>query len=126
MVPFTFSGVELYQPTFLYAYVALFVQCGVLQAIGCVGALRLNQKLLSGYWTLLLVLLIGDVLVGLVWIFRLDSIKTHLRPQLKQRLIFQYGNDSQFTQTWDWVQTNDMCCGVEGPMDFLRYNGKSQ
>jgi len=118
------SGVELYQPTFLYAYVALLLQCGVLQAIGCVGALKLNQRLLNTYWTLLLVLMIGDILVGLVWAFRLDQIKSNLRPMLKQKLVALYGKDEDFTEVWDWVQTNDVCCGVDGPIDFQRINGK--
>jgi len=116
--------VELYQPTFLYAYVALSLQCGVLQAIGCLGALRLNKKLLNTYWTLLLVLLIGDLLVGLVWVFRLEKIKSSLRPALKQRLSADYKTDLQFTKVWDWIQSHEMCCGVEGPSDFY-LNGES-
>jgi hypothetical protein len=115
------SGVELYQPTFVYAYVALILQCGVLQTIGCLGALRLNQRLLNTYWTLLLILMIGDIVVGLVWAFRLDRIKSSLRPSLRQRLSLSYRVDPQFTQVWDWVQTHEMCCGVDSPADF---NGK--
>lgn len=121
---FVSSGVELYQPTFLYAYVALLLQCGVLQAIGCVGALRLNQRLLNTYWSLLVVLMIGDILVGFVWAFRLDQIKSNLRPMLKHKLATLYGKDEAFTEVWDWVQTHDMCCGVDGPIDFQRLNGK--
>ncbi|CAG7821207.1 unnamed protein product [Allacma fusca] len=112
------SGVELYQPTFLYAYVALLLQCGVLQTIGCLGALRLNQKLLNTYWTLLLVLMIGDIVVGLIWAFRLDGIKDALKPNLKRRLETEYGRDLDFTQVWDWVQKHEMCCGIDGPSDF--------
>lgn len=118
------SGVEFYQPTFLYAYVALLLQCGVLQAIGCLGALRLNQKLLNTYWTLLLVLMIGDIIVGLVWAFRLDRIKSSLRPSLRHKFITQYKIDPEFTQVWDWIQSQDMCCGVDSPFDFPQFNGK--
>ncbi len=39
-------------------------------------------------------------------------------------MITLYGKDEDFTEVWDWVQTNDMCCGVDGPIDFLRINGK--
>ena len=42
------------------------------QAVGCVGALRLNKKLLRIYWTTLLALLVGDVIVGTSWMFRLE------------------------------------------------------
>ena len=119
-----FSGVELYQPTFLYAYAALLLQCGVLQTIGCLGALRLNQRLLNLYWSLLLVLMIGDIIVGLIWAFRLDRIKNELRPNLKLRLETEYGRDPEFTQVWDWVQSHEMCCGVLGPEDFNATRGK--
>lgn len=116
---------ELYQPTFIYAYLTLIFQCGFLQAIGCIGALRLNQKLLTTYWTLLLVLMIGDVFIGFIWVIRLDGIKSELRPNLKQRLSSQYGMNNYFTHTWDWVQQKEGCCGVDGPKDYLRINGKS-
>lgn len=55
----------------------------------------------------------------------LDKIKLNLRPDLKQRLKSQYGTDPKFTQVWDWVQTNELCCGVDGPTDFLLPNGES-
>ena len=35
--------------------------------IGCVGALRLNERLLNAYWLILLGLLVGDVVVGGYW-----------------------------------------------------------
>lgn len=38
-----------------------------LQVIGCVGALRLNERLLNAYWLILLGLLVGDVVVGGYW-----------------------------------------------------------
>lgn len=117
------SGVELYDPTFVYAYVALVLQCGVLQTIGCLGALRLNQRLLNTYWTLLLLLMIGDIVVGLVWALRLDGIKSDLRPSLRQRLRTDYGVDPEFTQVWDWVQAHEICCGIDSPNDF-HLNGK--
>lgn len=43
---------------------------------------------------------------------------------LRHKMITLYGKDEDFTEVWDWVQTNDMCCGVDGPIDFLRINGK--
>lgn len=64
------------QPSFLYAYLALAAQGGALQVLGCVGALRLSERLLGAYWLLLLLLLCGDAVVGMAWAFRFDQV-TH-------------------------------------------------
>ncbi|KAK9512832.1 hypothetical protein O3M35_001162 [Rhynocoris fuscipes] len=113
---------SLTQPSFLYAYAALIFQSGFLQLIGCLGAQRLNEKLLNIYWLLILVLLLGDVLLGVVWLFRFDKIATELRPWLKQSLARSYGVDSQFTALWDAIQTQYRCCGAHGYHDFASYN----
>lgn len=57
-------SLTLYQPSFLYAYLALVTQGGALQLLGCVAAVKLSEKLLNAYWLLLLVLLFGDIVLG--------------------------------------------------------------
>lgn len=84
-------SLTLYQPTFLYAYLALATQGGALQVLGCVAALRLSEKLLNAYWLLLLVLLFGDVVLGAFWAFRFERICQELRPALRIRLQHEYG-----------------------------------
>lgn len=111
-------GLSLYQPSFLYAYLALATQSGLLQLVGCLGALRLNERLLNVYWLLLLVLLFGDAIVGIVWVFRFDKICADLRPTLKQRLAAEYGVDADFTTLWNALQRDYKCCGVDGAQDF--------
>jgi hypothetical protein len=111
-------GLSLYQPSFLYAYLALATQSGLLQLVGCLGALRLNERLLNVYWLLLLVLLFGDAIVGIVWVFRFDKICADLRPTLKQRLAAEYGVDADFTTLWNALQRDYKCCGVDGARDF--------
>lgn len=67
-------SLTMYQPTFLYAYLALATQGGALQLLGCLGAMRLSEKMLNAYWLLLLVLLFGDVVLGAFWAFRFEKI----------------------------------------------------
>ena len=117
-----YRDVELYHPTFLYAYTALIVQCGVIQTIGCLGAQRLNHKLLSVYWVLLLLLTIGDVVVGLFWVFKLDKVKLSLRPSLTHEFKTRYSSDPGFTQVWNLYQAQEHCCGVNGPLDFDKFS----
>ena len=56
------------------------------QAIGCAAALRLSEKLLNIYWISLLVLLIGDILVGGMWMIRFDHLTKNLEADLHGRL----------------------------------------
>ncbi|CAB3365454.1 Hypothetical predicted protein [Cloeon dipterum] len=109
----------LYQPTFLYAYLALIVQCGAVQVLGCLGALRLNERLLELYWLFLFLLLCGDVLIGLSWILRFDQICAEIKPTLQQRLVDEYSSNADFTEVWDSLQRSAKCCGVASPRDFL-------
>lgn len=111
-------GLSLGQPSFLYAYLALLTQCGVLQFIGCLGARKLNERLLNIYWLLILLLLVGDAMLGLFWVYRFDRITEELRPVLKQRLALEYGVDASFTELWDNVQRHYKCCGVDSSYDF--------
>lgn len=116
-----FRDIELYHPTFLYAYAALICQCGVIQIIGCLGAQRLSHKLLSVYWALLLLLTVGDVAVGLFWVFKLDKIKLHLKSELTAEFVGKYSRDVTFTKNWNRIQSQDHCCGVDGPLDFGKF-----
>jgi hypothetical protein len=111
------NGLNLTQPSFVYAYLALLVQsgkhlrlisppspshvcfssrpAGFLQLIGCLGALRLSEKLLNAYWLLLLILLLGDAILGIFWMFKFDRIMQELQPML--RLVTQSIKNMQKT-----------------------------
>lgn len=114
------SAISPHQPSVLYAYAALLVQGAVLPVVGCLGALRLSERLLNSYWLMLLVLLAGDIVVGLVWIFRFQKIVNSLVPELKHRLSTDYGTgqSADFDAAWDLLQRSARCCGVESPQDF--------
>ena len=83
-------SLTLYQPSFLYAYLALATQGGALQLLGCVAALRLSEKLLNAYWMLLLVLLFGDVVLGAFWAFKFPRICQELRPELRRMYGYRF------------------------------------
>lgn len=140
------NGLNLTQPSFIYAYLALLVQsgkfslpskcaramtkyfnvrncaAGFIQFVGCLGALRLSEKLLNAYWLLLLCLLIGDMLLGIFWLFKFDRLISGLQPMLRLRLHNEYGAAMDFTDLWDRMQTDGHCCGIGGPQDFQALN----
>ncbi|KAI1305208.1 Tetraspanin-14 [Halotydeus destructor] len=113
-----FPSVRLYHPTFVYGLIALFLQAGVLQAIGCLGAVRMNERLLNLYYNILVALMFGDAIVGVVWLFRYDFIVTNLKSDLKSRLSHDYGLQAPFQDLWDRIQREHQCCGVDGPIDY--------
>ncbi|XP_044729782.1 uncharacterized protein LOC123293132 [Chrysoperla carnea] len=119
-------SLALYQPSFLYAYLAIFTQSGVIQIVGCLGALRLSERLLNVYWLMLLVLLFGDVVIGIFWMFRLDKMIQELRPGLKFRLYNEYGHNNEWTVLWDRLQLETACCGVQNPLDYANFRSSQQ
>lgn len=66
------------------------------QAIGCLGAVRMSEKLLTLYWNLLVVLMFGDAVVGVIWLFRYNVLVTNLQSDLKTKLNSEYGFDPRF------------------------------
>ncbi|CAH1102447.1 unnamed protein product [Psylliodes chrysocephalus] len=111
-------SLTLYQPSFLYAYLALLTQGGAIQLLGCLAALRLSEKLLNAYWLLLLVLLFGDVAIGAFWAFRFERVCQELRPALRVKFYQEYGTNEDFTDVWNRLQSEHPCCGVTGPEDY--------
>lgn len=87
---------------------------GFLQLVGCLGALRLSERLLNAYWLLLLTLLLGDAVIGVFWFFKFERILGELTPTLKHRLSTEYGVLSEFTELWDRLQSETRCCGLMG------------
>ncbi|XP_014666549.1 PREDICTED: uncharacterized protein LOC106808366 isoform X2 [Priapulus caudatus] len=114
----TLIPVKFSDASFIYAYYALIVQAGVVQALGCYATYRLKKKLLYVFWFWLLLLLIGDIVVGLIWVLRFNALSASLPQSLLDDLQSEYGQVGRSTRAWDDVQSNDQCCGVNGPMDY--------
>lgn len=71
---------------------------------------------------MLLILLFGDVVIGIFWVFRFDKICQELKPSLKFRLHQEYGYNSDLTNLWDRLQIDYACCGVNAAIDFGHVN----
>ncbi|CAL4133161.1 unnamed protein product, partial [Meganyctiphanes norvegica] len=107
-----------YHPAMLYGSVAIVLQGGVLQAIGCIGALSLSRKLLTIYWRMILGLLLGDIIIGVICFFGYINLANGIVSHVKENLQNKYNVDPHMTRNWDHLQIEYHCCGVAGVVDY--------
>jgi len=97
---------------------ALGVFFFVLGLVGCIGAFKEQRCVLGVYFTILLIILVGMVVVtALGYEYRMDvekSVQDGIAEGLKK-----YGNDSTFTTEVDFMQKNLKCCGMHNHTDWL-------
>ena len=110
-------GPPAYDPTLIYAYTALLLQAGVIQTLGCLGALRLSQKLLNMYWLMLVALLLGDIIVGFIWLVRFPKLSEQINVTMNST-IHNYGYDETSSGAWNSLQVAERCCGVRSSDDY--------
>lgn len=68
---------------------------------------------------ILLGLLVGDVVVGGIWLIRYNGISRDLHSDMTAKFAADYRKeDSDFRQLWDDLQRGSGCCGVGGPLDY--------
>lgn len=85
-------GVSYSEPSLVLAYIVIAIQAGILQAIGCLGAIRMKERLIQTFWYLILALTFVDVLFLMYWLNRYDFITKSLRHHLTTRLTYDYGH----------------------------------
>jgi len=79
------------EPALVFAYLLVSVQLGLLQAIGCFGAIQMKERWIQAYWYLILIMLILDICLLMYWLQRYDLMLQSLRLELSQRLSGSYG-----------------------------------
>ncbi|XP_013885319.1 CD82 antigen [Austrofundulus limnaeus] len=85
---------------------------------GCVAASRELRFLLLVFTGLIIILVLGQLFVGLVLMINKNKIEKSL-DQAVDQIIFQYGEDNSVNRLLDSVQRGAACCGRNGPEDWL-------
>lgn len=80
------------EPSVIIAYAVIVIQAGVLQAIGCFGAIRMKERWIQAFWYMILGLTVFDVVFLLYWLNRYDLIVNSLQRHMKFRLREHYGS----------------------------------
>lgn len=80
------------EPSVILAYAVIAIQAGILQAIGCFGAIRMKERWIQAFWYLILGLTVFDVVFLLYWLNRYEFIVNSLQQHMKFRLREHYGS----------------------------------
>ncbi|XP_038052470.1 CD151 antigen-like [Patiria miniata] len=92
----------------------------IIAALGCFGAQQEQKCCLLIYFTLLVILCIGELVVGIyVYIYR-EYVNTELERCLNGTLVDNYGMKDQegFSLAYDNLQRTFRCCGAAGYADY--------
>ncbi|XP_077994674.1 tetraspanin-4-like [Glandiceps talaboti] len=91
--------------------------------VGCLGAWKENQCLLLTFFFLMLIIFIMEVAAGILGYVYRGQVETKVKSDLMAELD-NYGKTGQegLTSTWDRLQNEEKCCGVENYMDWWNTN----
>lgn len=80
------------EPSMIFAYVAVAIQAGILQLIGCFGAVRMKEKFIQLFWYMILALTVLDIVFLVYWLLRYDLMIKSLNEHMKFRLNEHFGS----------------------------------
>ncbi|CAB3385550.1 Hypothetical predicted protein [Cloeon dipterum] len=110
---------DLPVPLALWAIIAVAGVAFVLSFIGCCGAISENSCLLYLFATLLSIVLVMQlVVIGFVY-YQQDNFRAQINSVLNSTLHdYPTSKDPIVRKTWDTIQTDFECCGINGPEDW--------
>jgi len=116
--------VAILQTSEYMAIIFLLIIAGALVLItgvlGCIGAIQKNQKLLTVYFVLLVVIFLAEFVAGILAYTYRESIEEKLTDDLKSHLNKNYNRTGyeSLTAATDKMQQEFQCCGVEDYLDW--------
>jgi len=109
----------------LYTSLYLLMAAGAIMALfgflGCFGALKLSQAMLTAFFILLLIVFSIELACGIVAYFHRDLLKDYVEKSLSDAIQQNYGREGYagVTGLIDQIQTTFECCGVR---DYKNYH----
>jgi len=96
----------------------------IISFLGCCGAYRESRCMLGTYFIFnlaLLVLITVGAIIGMA-----QGVGKLSSPLLDTLARYDSSRSTAIETTWDQVQADFSCCGVDSPQDWLEYNGMFQ
>jgi len=89
--------------------------------LGCCGAWKESTWMLGTFFVFLIIILVGEVAVGLLIYFDETSYKDVITNSVDATVMKKYHNNTTATvQTFDLIQEGLECCGSSGPEDWQK------
>uniref|UniRef100_A0A182UHC6 Tetraspanin n=1 Tax=Anopheles melas TaxID=34690 RepID=A0A182UHC6_9DIPT len=102
----------------LYIFLVVGGLMLVVAFLGCCGAFKESQWMLTSFFCCLLMVLVAELAAG-AWAFQnSDKLDNVVRSAVKEAVQTQYGVIPMRTATLDAIQKHYKCCGAEGPNDW--------
>lgn len=125
----SFNGFKTYENFVeLKAYqappIGMMVVGGIILFIafmGCCGTVRESKCMMMTYATLLTILLIAEVAIAVGIYMYKDDFKDLLKDGFNKSM-GEYGTQQQITESWDTMQGNLKCCGIDSYKDWKTHN----
>nr|AJF38198.1 cd63 [Locusta migratoria] len=86
---------------------------------GCCGALKENHCMVVTFSVLLLIIFAMELGGGIAGYVLKEVLKDDVDNQLNSTLS-KYGSNEDITKSWDIMQTDLHCCGINGPDDWIK------
>lgn len=118
--PFLITTSQNESNYFIGLYILLIVG-GLLLSIaflGCCGAFKESQWMLSAFFSCLLIVLVAEIAAG-AWAYHNSAkLDSYVRTAVKEAVQNEYSVIATRTTTMDSIQKYFHCCGAEGPNDW--------
>lgn len=111
----------------LYIFVVVAALTLIIAFLGCCGALKESQCMLTTFFCFLLLVLVAEIATG-AWAFHnRGKLRSMVETSVKYTIQNEYGHIEAKTQAFDTFQTHFQCCGAGGPNDWVtsRFNANS-
>uniref|UniRef100_A0AC35TL66 Tetraspanin n=1 Tax=Rhabditophanes sp. KR3021 TaxID=114890 RepID=A0AC35TL66_9BILA len=102
---------------YLLIIVGLFMS--FLGFLGCCGAWRRSQCMLSLFAIILLIAFGLELTCAIIAYKHQDQVETYVTSSMHKALITKYGEAAEYTKIIDKIQTDLKCCGVKSYRDWL-------
>jgi len=116
-------------PKSVYVIYILLLSIGgavfITSFLGCFGSIKESSCLLSMFFSTILLLFLGEIVLGFYIYFKEESVHEAVSYTVQQTVQEKYLNNTITTKVWDIVQSQLECCGGQGPKDWAlsKYNG---
>ncbi|KAK9708989.1 Tetraspanin family [Popillia japonica] len=112
---------QFVDPTFESAPI-FFIIVGVIVFVvaffGCCGAVRENHCMVITFSVLILLIFGMEAVVGIAGYIRRNEVKSMLESRFNESMHAYYQNQTEVQQSWNILQHELKCCGMNGPSDW--------